>query len=165
MNNAELLVKVGIADMKLGQAPQILRTTGLGSCVGLVLYDERLKIAGMAHVMLPDSSLAKAGTSHMAKYADTAVPSLLAGLLEKGARQLSIKAKLAGGAQMFEYAGANELMRIGARNIEAVKNQLNSLKLPIVAEDTGGTNGRTIDFVIETGVLLVKTVNKGVHEI
>ena len=165
MNNEEWMIKVGIADMKLGQAPQILRTTGLGSCVGVVLFDEGLKIAGMAHVMLPDSSLARAGTNHIAKYADTAVPSLFARLLEKGARKLSIKAKLAGGAQMFQFAGAHDLMRIGARNIEAVKNQLNSLHLPIVAEDTGGTNGRTIDFVIETGILLVKTVNKGVREI
>ncbi|SNX73713.1 chemotaxis protein CheD [Bacillus oleivorans] len=151
--------------MKLGQAPQILRTTGLGSCVGVVLFDEGLKIAGMAHVMLPDSSLARAGTNHSAKFADTAIPNLFALLLEKGARKLYIKAKLAGGAQMFHYSGANELMRIGARNIEAVKNQLKLLHLPVVAEDTGGTNGRTIDFVIETGVLLVKTVNKGVHEI
>ncbi|GAA0331988.1 chemoreceptor glutamine deamidase CheD [Bacillus carboniphilus] len=165
MAKVEELLKVGIADMKLGCASQVLRTTGLGSCVGIVLYDEMKKIAGMAHVMLPDSSLAKAGTIHNAKYADTAVPTLLELIIQEGARRFSIKAKLAGGAQMFNYSGTNDMMRIGARNVEAVKQQLKQLNLPIIGEDTGGSNGRTIDFFIETGKLLVKTVNKGVQEI
>lgn len=165
MSKLDLIVKVGIADMKWGQPPEILRTSGLGSCIGLVLYDQGTKIGGMAHVMLPDSSLARAGTVHTAKFADTAIPSLLESLLEKGARKFAVIAKLAGGAQMFQYTGTNDLMRIGARNIEAVKEQLQKLKIPIISEDTGGTNGRTIDFILETGVLQVKTVNKGVQEI
>ena len=52
------IVKVGIADMNIVRTPSVIRTAGLGSCVGVVLYDLRKEIAGMVHVMLPDSVLA-----------------------------------------------------------------------------------------------------------
>ncbi|WP_174735030.1 chemotaxis protein CheD [Mesobacillus harenae] len=159
------LIKVGIADMKIVKAPDLIRTTGLGSCVGIVLFDRARELAGMAHIMLPDSSLAKTGTLNTAKYADTAVKELTALLLENGARKYSLKAKLAGGAQMFQFSSGSELMRIGPRNVEAVKVQLSVLKIDIVAEDVGGNNGRTIEFNPKTALLQIRTVNNGTTEL
>lgn len=153
------VVKVGIADLKVGKPPQLLRTTGLGSCVGIVLYDKWKKTAAMAHIMLPDSGLAKGATFHPAKFADTAVNALLQTMTSEGSGIYPLKAKIAGGAQMFQLAAANEMMRIGPRNIEAVKQHLSRIGVDIISEDVGGTFGRTIQFSPLTETLTVRTVN------
>lgn len=159
------IVKVGIADMNIVKAPNLIRTTGLGSCVGVVLYDQARELAGLAHVMLPDSSLSKPGALNLAKFADTAVKELYTSLLKQGARHTGIKAKLAGGAQMFQFSGSSELMRIGPRNVEAVLSELEALRIAVVGKDVGGNSGRTIEFNPRTGVLQIRTVNKGNSEL
>lgn len=165
MNEAVQVVKVGIADMNIVRTPNHIRTSGLGSCVGVVVYDQSKELAGLAHVMLPDSSLAKGGTMNMAKYADTAVQELVKKLLHNGARAYSLKAKIAGGAQMFQFSSTNDMMRIGPRNVEAVKRELENLKIALVGEDVGGNSGRTIEFDPKTCMLNIRTVNKGVTEL
>lgn len=159
------VIKVGIADMNIAKAPNLIRTAGLGSCVGIVLYDLGKKIGGLAHIMLPDSSLSRGETIHVAKFADTAIETLVHQLVRNGARASFLKAKIAGGAQMFQFAQKKEMMRIGPRNVEAVKKELERLHIPIVSEDVGGSNGRTIEFDTETGILTIRTVNKGTKEI
>ncbi|KGX93149.1 chemotaxis protein CheD [Pontibacillus halophilus JSM 076056 = DSM 19796] len=156
------VIKVGIADLQFVESPNTIRTSGLGSCVGIILFDERLKLGGMAHIMLPDSKANRAKPCNRAKYADTAIDDLFHKLLEKKAATYRLKAKIAGGAQMFAYASSSDVMRIGERNIEAVKEKLSQLKIPIVAEDTGGNSGRTIEFDPEDASLMIRTVNKGV---
>ncbi|MFB6466663.1 chemotaxis protein CheD [Cytobacillus sp. Hz8] len=165
MNECLQVIKVGIADMNIVTTPNCIRTSGLGSCVGVVLYDQAKEIAGLAHVMLPDSSLAKAGQLNIAKYADTAVKELVNILAKNGARSSYLKAKIAGGAQMFQFTNANDLMRIGPRNVEAVKRELKDLRIEIIAEDVGGNSGRTIEFNPKNCMLNIRTVNKGIQEI
>lgn len=155
------VIKVGIADVNIAKYPDTIRTSGLGSCVGVVIYDIQEKIAGLAHVMLPDSQLAKDTFKNKYKYADTAITSLIEKLLRQGARKHALKAKLAGGAQMFQFASSSDTMRIGPRNIEAVQKILLDNKIPITAEDLGGNSGRTIEFNPATGHLYVRTVNQG----
>ncbi|MFC4184578.1 chemotaxis protein CheD [Saccharococcus thermophilus] len=160
------IVKVGIADMNVVRAPNLIRTSGLGSCVGVVIFDVMKEVAGLAHVMLPDSSLARSKIMNPAKYADTAVEALIKLVLEAGGRKGMLKAKIAGGAQMFSFPSqSSDMMRIGARNVEAVKWQLNRFRIPIVAEDVGGSSGRTIEFNPQTGMLSIRTVNHGIKEI
>lgn len=166
MNGIGNVVKVGIADMNVVQAPYLIRTSGLGSCVGVVIFDQMKEVAGLAHVMLPDSSLAKSENINVAKYADTAVGALVTLVIKAGGRKNALKAKLAGGAQMFQFQSANtDMMRIGPRNVEAVKQQLQRFHIPIVAEDVGGSSGRTIEFNPRTSLLSIRTVNQGVKEI
>lgn len=161
MNKTIEIVKVGIADLKVASTPQVLRTAGLGSCVGVIIYDLSRKVAGMAHIMLPESSLSKNSELNRWKYADTAVSELLLKLERAGARRFALKAKLAGGAQMFQYNSTNEMMRIGPRNVQEVLNQLAAHHIQVVAKDVGGNCGRTIEFDPEAGSLKVKTINKG----
>lgn len=165
MNNTISVEKVGIADMKLVKTPLRIRTSGLGSCVGVVIYDLDRKLAGMAHIMLPESSLAKDNGFNPAKFADTAIQKLVSLLIKKGAKLEGLKAKIAGGAQMFQYTTTNDLMRIGPRNVNAVKKELNRLNIRLISEDVGGNCGRTIEFNPDNGKLLIKTVNKGANEI
>ncbi|MBW8350518.1 chemotaxis protein CheD [Bacillus sp. IITD106] len=162
----DTVVRVGIADMKIVKSPDKIRTSGLGSCVGVVVYDKQLNIAGLAHIMLPDSALARGDKAiNKAKFANTALKEMTRILISKGASITRLKAKIAGGAQMFHFSSQNDQMRIGPRNIEAVKKELKSLNIQLVAEDTGGHSGRTIEFDTETCMLQIKTVYQEMFEI
>lgn len=158
-------IKVGMADLQVALGAGILKTTGLGSCVGVTLYDPKTKVAGMAHVMLPSSEIAKEGAINTAKYADTAIPEMITRMNRLGAINSRMIAKLAGGAQMFAFGTTSDTMRIGPRNVESCKLQLKLLSIPIVAEDTGGSFGRTIELNSENGILLLRTVQQGVKEL
>jgi chemotaxis protein CheD len=159
------LIKVGMADLQVTQSTGVLKTTGLGSCVGLTLYDAKVKVAGMAHVMLPSSGIAREGTINIAKYADTAIPELISKMQLLGASVSRMEAKLAGGAQMFAFAANHDSMRIGPRNVESCKELLKQHEIPIKAEDTGGNYGRTIEFDCETGILIIRSVQHGIKEL
>ncbi|MFA8437480.1 chemotaxis protein CheD [Pueribacillus sp. YX66] len=164
MNRAVQIIKVGLAEIKTARPPHILRTSGLGSCVGVVVYNEKLHLAAMAHVMLPDSSLARDKPFREGKYANTAVQTLHEMLTHHDVLG-RLKAKIAGGSQMFQFQSDNELMRIGKRNIDAVKDHLLKFNIQLVAEDVGGNTGRTIEFNPETFMLSVRKVNAGTIEI
>lgn len=165
MNEQGQVVKVGIADMNIAKLPNTIRTSGLGSCVGVVLYDEKSKIAGLIHVMLPDSSLGRGENINIAKFADTGIPAMIEQLKLEGVQPFKLRAKIAGGAQMFQFSSSRDTMRIGPRNVDAVKEQLKKFTIPIVSEDTGGNSGRTIEFNPSTSMLNIRTVNQGVREI
>lgn len=159
------LVKVGMADLNIATDGAILKTTGLGSCVGLTLYDPIRKIAGMAHVMLPSSDIARETKMNLAKYADTAIPELLDQMIAAGAYVERMKAKMAGGAQMFAMSGQSDSLRIGPRNVESCTEMLNKFKIPIISKDTGGSFGRTVEFDSNSGMLSIRSVQFGTKEI
>ena len=154
------MIKVGMADMKLCEPPDTITTVGLGSCVGLVLYDLRTKLCGMIHIMLPDSTKIK-NNANRAKFADTAINDMIENMKKKGSVKHNIVAKIAGGAQMFGFGGDKmDSMRVGEKNVEAVKSNLSKYGIRILAEDTGLNYGRTIIFEPATGKLIIHTVGK-----
>ncbi|AGI38779.1 chemotaxis protein CheD [Thermoclostridium stercorarium subsp. thermolacticum DSM 2910] len=155
------IIKVGMADLKHTFHPGVLVTLGLGSCVGIALYDTKTKMIGLAHIMLPWSEQAK-NKANKAKFADTGIRLLLENMLKDGADKKNIVAKIAGGAQMFSYSSLSDMIRVGERNVEATKKVLKELNIPLIAEDTGGTHGRTIEFYSEDGRLMIKTIGFGV---
>lgn len=157
-------IKVGMADLKHTRHPGGLLTLGLGSCVGIALYDKKTKMIGLAHIMLPWSFQAK-NNANKAKFADTGIRLLLENMLESGANKRSIVAKIAGGAQMFAFSASSDMMRVGQRNVEATKIVLQELGIPLIAEDTGGNHGRTIEFYSEDGRLMIKTIGYGISSI
>ncbi|MFT4413586.1 chemotaxis protein CheD [Fredinandcohnia humi] len=165
MLDTGLVIKVGIADMNVVTAPNTIRTSGLGSCVGVVIFDQVHKVAGLAHIMLPSSTLSKADNLNRAKYADTAIEELLQLIGKSGGKSHSLKAKMAGGAQMFQFQNGSDIMRIGPRNVEAVSLELNRFKIPLISSDVGGSSGRTIEFDPQTTMLKIRTVNQGTKEI
>jgi len=157
-------IKVGMADMQAARHPAVLVTLGLGSCVGIALYDKTTNIVGLAHCMLPDSTQSKNATN-IAKFVNTAIEALVDKMVALGANRSKIVAKLAGGAQMFNFSQSSDLMKIGYRNVMAAKEKLEQLKIPLISEDTGGNYGRTIMLDSATGILQVKTIGYGIKEI
>ena len=152
------IIVVGMADLNICRAPDVLTTLGLGSCVGITLYDPVRKIAGMAHIMLPFSKF-YAGQNR-AKFADTAIVDLLNKMGQAGAQRSALVAKLAGGAHMFG-GSSNDILKVGERNAAACADILRHLRIPVMANDTGGSRGRTIELYAANGDLKIKSIGSG----
>lgn len=159
-----VVIKVGMADLKTGKAPDILTTLGLGSCIGIALWDPTTKIGGLAHVMLPDSTKIR-NNSNIAKFADTGITELVRQIEAMGVPRKRLVAKIAGGARMFEVSGSTSVGNIGEKNALASKQKLQELGIPILAEDTGLNYGRTVELNCENGDYVIKAVGKSVKTI
>lgn len=140
----EQTAMIGIGEYRVGSFPMM--TIGLGSCIGLTLYDDSLKTGAMVHIMLPDSAGRK---DRPGKYADSAIPLLIKELNALGSKNRSLIAKMAGGACMFEYFGTN--LNIGERNAERVRAILKEHNIPLKKEDVGGKVGRSVMFYPANG--------------
>ena len=136
---------VGIGVLKIVAAPEKLRTV-LGSCVGITLFDLHLRIAGLAHSILPQGS---EEIEELGKFADQAVDNLVVQLTALGASKTRLRAKLVGGAAMFETA--NNGTQLGRRNVEAARRRFQAHDIPIIAEAVGGTKGRKVLVDPDTG--------------
>lgn len=151
-------ITIGIGDLKVCRAPDVLVTYALGSCVGICLLDSAAGIGGLSHIMLPEST-GMSGQNSPMKFADLALPMLVQQMVASGANRSRLTAKIAGGATMFQIA--NEKFNIGERNIAAVKKFLNENRIPILAEDCGLNYGRTQLFYPATGVMEIRAAAKG----
>lgn len=152
------VIKVGMADYKVGNGPDKLLTLGLGSCIGITLYDKKKKQGGMAHIMLPKNPNPDTPTP---KFADSGVELMIKDLEKMGLNAKIMEAKVIGGAQMFTFSSSNEMNSIGFRNAESVIHELKKRGIKIVAQETGGSSGRTIELDLETGALRIKTMGVG----
>lgn len=150
------IVVVGIGACAVARSPVKLKTFGLGSCVGIVLYDRRERIGGLVHTMLLAIDNARIKDNSL-KYTDSGIEYLVNEIVKKGSSIKRLEAKLVGGAKMFE----NWNMNIGERNIKSARNTLRRLQIPIVAEDTGKNYGRTVTLDTSTGDLLIRTILRG----
>ncbi|MBI6546566.1 MAG: chemotaxis protein CheD [Cyanobacteria bacterium NC_groundwater_1444_Ag_S-0.65um_54_12] len=143
-----------MAELRVSVDPQeVFCVPGLGSCVGIVLYDPVATVAGMAHIMLPSSQQGILG-DRPAKFADTAIFALLGSIVSAGAQRDRIVAKATGGSQMFRSQG--EFLTIGTRNVDAMYRTLERAKIPIIAADLGGTWGRTARFFMNDWRLQIR---------
>lgn len=152
-------VKVGMADLNVCKSPDMITTLGLGSCIGIAIYDPAMKIAGLAHVMLPDSTQMR-DNRNRAKFADTGIEDLVKKMVAAGASRGRMVAKIAGGARMFEMGSGSSIGNIGERNAQAAKEKLRALGIPLKGEDTGLNYGRTVELYAETGEFRIKSVGK-----
>jgi chemotaxis protein CheD len=160
------LVSVAIGQWAVAAAPGRIQTL-LGSCVGVVLYHRAAKLGGVAHIVLPR---ARGNVDHPGKYADTAIPALIAEFdrrLGQNSRQ-RLTAKLAGGASMFQVESTmseNSQLNIGQRNQETIEQILGELSIPILARDLGGNFGRRLILETVSGNVTIKVPGGALHEI
>ena len=154
------IITVKMAEQKVASSPDVLVTYGLGSCVGVTIYDKDKKVGGMAHIMLPNGP-PKKNIGNRAKYANTAIIDMLKELLDMGGSIMKFEAKVFGGAKMFSISSNNDMMDIGSRNVQSVIKLLGNQGVQIMAKDTGSDYGRTIEFDLETGLVKVSSVSRG----
>lgn len=146
-----------------GDISAVLTALGLGSCVGICLYDRTARVAGMAHVVLPDSSARK--DEPPGKFADTALPVLIEEMLQFGASRWRLVAAISGGAQLFTFASDPARLGVGARNAKAVTDGLERHGIPVLARDLGGSQGRTMRLSAVDGRVSVKTIGQSEREL
>jgi chemotaxis protein CheD len=157
MSVTETMVRMG--ELAASSVPgHVLVSLGLGSCIGLALTDRRMGIAGLAHIVLPESQ-GHAG-ANASKFADIAIPELVGELEGLGARRIRLEAVLVGGASMFTVSAAG--LEVGQRNEAAVRELLAGLRIPVVASATGGTRGRTIRVDVAGGAVTMREAG-GTH--
>lgn len=155
-------IKVKIADYKISAPPNQIITLGLGSCVGISIYDSFSGQGGLAHIMLPDSTQFKKVTKEE-KFANLAIPKMVQELVAIGVKKRNMIAKIAGGASMFEFTDKSLTMDIGNRNVLAVEYALGQLSIPILAKDVGGNMGRTMILDLEDKKVYIRTMGKTVE--
>ncbi len=151
MSSGELMARMGeyVASATAGD---VLVSLGLGSCIGLALIDRRAGVSGLAHVVLPQGTPGPGDGP--GKWANTAVPALIERMEGLGARPFRLEAVLVGGASMF--ASAAGTLEVGQRNATAVREELKARRIPVRAEETGGSRGRTIRVTVEPGSVTVR---------
>jgi chemotaxis protein CheD len=157
----ENIVVVGTGEIAIADHPKVLVTPALGSCVGITLWDAFAKRGGMGHVMLP-SPMDTRADGLMDRFASIAVPRI-AESVAKGATMRRLVAKIAGGSVMFGGDGGGR--SVGERNVLEVKRQLALLRIPLVAEDTGGAHARTMELHLDTGLVVVRSYRYGIKDL
>ncbi len=157
-------ITVGISDLQVAKGSDVLVTYALGSCVGICLYDQSVKVGGLSHIMLPSSTLNANSAQTPMRFADTAIIMLIKKMEAMGASKSRMKAKIAGGAQMFATVSNSSIANIGQRNVQAVKAVLQQQGIQIVADDTGKNYGRTLHFSPSDCVMRISSANRGKWE-
>ena len=147
--------KVGIAEHEVTTSGAVITTSGLGSCIGVALYDEASDVAGLVHVMLPT---AENNDGNPAKFADSGIELLVEAMEDVGADRERMSAKLAGGSDMLDFSENGST--IGSRNLDAVRETLSGFSIPVEGEDVGGNHGRSLKFRSVTGDLIVKSASQ-----
>lgn len=147
---------VGVADMKLSNNPvESVITYSLGSCIGLVVYDPAVRVGGILHYMLPESSIDREkAAARPFMFADTGIPILFKSAYQLGAVKSRIRIYVAGGAEILDQKG---FFNIGKRNYLALKKLFFKNNVIIHKQDVGGNINRTIRLEIGTGDIYVKT--------
>ncbi len=152
----ELFVNMG--QIRSLKTEGILTTVGLGSCVGVTLYDAKTKVGVMGHIFLPqhrpNDSNAPPG-----KYADTGIPAMISEAVHLGALRSRLVAKLAGGANLFSNLNPNSVS-IGEQNVIAVRKHLAAAGIPVTGQEVKGTHGRKMRFFIDSGSVTVTAIGK-----
>lgn len=148
------IVRAG--DHKVGRAEGTLMVRGLGSCVAVILYDERERVGGLAHILLPDPSFSTNSERRM-RFATTAVPALVSEMETAGACRDRITARLVGGASMFRDLLPKDRPNMGERNVVATRSVLAEVGIPVLGEDVGGDYGRTVQFELAGGQVRVRS--------
>lgn len=153
-------VVVRIADYRIAEASATLVTYGLGSCVAVALYDSEKRTGGLCHIMLPSSPGDRA-SGNPKKFADLCLSGMVRDMENSGCEVSRMVAKIAGGAKMFDLPNKDKIPSIGERNRDAVLIELAKRRIPLIAEDTGGSYGRTVELHTGNGDMLVKSIRSG----
>ncbi len=140
---------IRMGEMSVARDGEQLRTL-LGSCVGLALYDERGRVGGLAHIVLPQ---ARGPTDRPGKFVDTAIPALIKEMKKLGKGEQRLIAKIAGGASMFS---TTQTANIGLQNVESCEELLSKLGIPILARHCGGNQGRRMRLNSSDGKVVIE---------
>jgi chemotaxis protein CheD len=155
------IVEIPMGGLGFTTPEKTVLQTFVGSCVAICLYDPTVKVAIMAHVILPKNNTSDPNPKPEAKFADVAIKIMLDKLQANGAKINQLKAKMAGGANIFQNEGKVNTFDIGEKNTDAIKSILKEKKIPIVAQDIGSKSGKWVIFDMNSLEMKIKDRTKG----
>lgn len=153
MSEAKKIIEVGMGKMEVAHNNAILKSSGIGSCVVITIYDPVRKMGGLVHAMLKKENPLH---GNFLRYVESAIEAAVSRLKGLGSEKEDLWAKIIGGASMFSLPSENK-GGIGAQNLQAARDKLKKEEIKLIAEDTGGTCGRNVEFDLETGTVSVTT--------
>jgi len=155
---------VGVGDMKVSDNPEsVLATYSLGSCIGIAIYDPVVKVGGLLHYMLPESSLdASKAKKNPYMFGDSGIPLLFKSSYKLGAKKNRMKVMVLGGAQILDQNG---LFNIGKRNHTIVRKMFWKNNVMVDYEAVGGTVNRTIKLSVDSGEAWLKVSGESAMQI
>ncbi|MDE6917138.1 MAG: chemotaxis protein CheD [Lachnospiraceae bacterium] len=156
----ESMIVVNMGDYKTARGEKKLMTKDLGSCIGVALRDPHTGVGGLLHVMLPHHGIRSTEGFVAAKYADTGLDEMVSTMVQQGAKREKLVAKIAGGAHMIRTETISEDTDISSRNVNAVKEKLAEMQIPILASDVGEYFPRTVVFEPGSGTFRILTPGK-----
>ncbi len=160
----EKIITVGLGEYAISQDPQdILVAYGLGSCVGIGMYDQRARLAGLLHALLPVHPFGS--NDQHSRYVDTGIKVLIDELIKKGADRFRLVVRMAGGANMLVAPGFTGSFNIGTRNVEAAYTTLDNYKMTLSGQEVGGTTGRTVKFYVKDGRMTIRSIGNQEREV
>lgn len=148
------IIHIGVSEYRAAKSPDAMRTT-LGSCVGIVLYSKKDKAGGMLHALLDEPPVGR--IAQKGKYARTAIEELVRELQKIGIDKTNLTARIFGGASMFEAEKSKFFYNIGEANVAISRSTLQKEGIPLIEEDVGGNNGRTITLFLDDGRVLLRS--------
>jgi chemotaxis protein CheD len=160
----ENIITVGLGELAVSQDPQdILVAYGLGSCVGIGMYDQRTHLAGLLHALLPVHPVGS--NDEHSRYVDTGIKVLIDEMTKKGADRFRLVVRMAGGANMLVAPGFTGSFNIGTRNVEAAYSTFDSLRMSLSGKEVGGTTGRTVKFYVKDGRMTIRSIGNQEREV
>jgi chemotaxis protein CheD len=158
------IVNVGLGEIKVSRnLEDVLVAYGLGSCLGIGMYDPDQKIAGLLHAVLPNHPNGRIDKNP--RFVDSGIEALLTQLSEAGMNTNQLIIRMAGGANMLTAPGFQQSFNIGVRNVEIAYLTLKNLNLKITSQEVGGNIGRTVRFYVNGGRMTIRTVGNQEREI
>jgi chemotaxis protein CheD len=155
---------VGLGELKVSADPQdVLVAYGLGSCIGIGMFDPLVRVGGLLHAILPTHP--DGGMDQAAKYVDSGIRALLDNLVRRGADRNRLFVRMAGGANMLVAPGFSQALNIGSRNTEVALSVLSNLRLRVAGQEVGGNTGRTVRFYVGDGRMTIRTIGNQEREI
>ena len=154
-------IHVGISALEVAKAPATLTALALGSCVAVILHDPVAKVGGLAHVLLPSTSIGRQRVDAPARHMPPAVAMLQEGMINLGAVHRRLTARLVGGASMFATLQPAGSIQMGERNVHSARSVLHQHGIRLVGEAVGGDYGRSVDFDVATGKVVITSYAHG----
>ncbi|MBI5715595.1 MAG: chemotaxis protein CheD [Chloroflexi bacterium] len=156
-------IAVGLGEVKISTDPEaVLVAYGLGSCLGIGMYDSAARIGGMLHAVLPQRTN---GDTNLSKYVDTGVPEMVKKMLAAGARREHLMVRVAGGANMLLNVTFAKTLNIGERNVAAAQEVFTRAGLNVLGQEVGGSTGRTVRLYVADGRMTVRMMGGREREV
>jgi len=150
-------ISVGLGEEKVSRlSTDVLVAYGLGSCVGVGMYDPITHVAGLLHAVLPEPLNGSEG--YTSKYVSHGIQILIDHMAKSGADPSRLIVKMAGGANMLISPGLSQTFDIGTRNIASALANFARMRIKLVSQDVGGNIGRTVRLYVANGRMTVRMI-------